>query len=104
MGYMRHHAIIVSSWKDEHIEEAHSLAVALFPDVSEIIESKMNGTRSFFIPPDGSKEGWEVSREGDDHRCAFTGLMEKSKLYLEWVEIQYGDDEHVTKIIDFGPK
>ena len=104
MGYMRHHAIIVSSWKDDHIQAAHRIAIDLEMAVSDIISSPMNHELSFFIAPDGSKEGWDDSKLGDTIRLAFKGWMKNSAFYFKWVEVQYGDDEHETKIIDFGPQ
>ena len=104
MGYNRHHAIIVSSWSDEHIETAHALARIFCRAVSGIVNSRSEGVRSFFIPPDGSKEGWEDSNDGDHERETFIASISREKLYLKWVEVQYGDDNKETKIVNYGPK
>lgn len=108
MGYTRHHAIVVTGLLRDNcgvsfprIEDAHAEARALFPRVTEIIESDLNGYGSFLIPPDGSKEGWSESDEGDAKRARFTGWL-RSKQYedgsspFRWVEVQYGDDERET--------
>ena len=58
MGYMRHHAIVVSS-AYVNLNNARSSARKFNLNPSQIIESRVNGYKSFFIPPDGSKEGWE---------------------------------------------
>ncbi len=102
MGYTRHHAIVVSSWNKEHIDAAHRVADELKMSVSEVVHSEMNGILSFFVAPDGSKEGWEDSDIGDVSRSTFKAWIRESGFYLKWVEVQYGDDEHRTKIIDFG--
>ena len=99
---MKHHAIVLTTWKDEHIEEAHNKAKSLFDHVTEIVPSNMNGYRSFFIPPDGSKEGWSESETGDMRRAAFKHWLAEQNLYIKWVEFQYGDDEGETEIIEFG--
>lgn len=69
MGYMKHNTIVVTSYSEESIEEAHAFAKKLF-DVTtptfhvmkivyEIIMSSINRYYSFFIAPDGSKEEYE---------------------------------------------
>jgi len=105
MGYMRHNAIIVSSSIDDLFYEAHKKATEIFPWVSPISPLAMNGVRSFFIPPDGSKEGWNDSNEGDERREAFKEFLNSKRwddgsTSLDWVEIQYGDDQKQTLIVD----
>jgi hypothetical protein len=106
MGYIRHHAIIVTSGIDELIEAAHEQARACFTaeQVSPIAESPVNGYRSFFVAPDGSKEGWEASAMGDGQRDEFVGWLNRQRYgdgstSLRWVEVQYGDDNDETKIV-----
>lgn len=110
MGYMRHHAIVVTGILRDltlssfpRIEDAHAEALELFPRVSPIVESEINGYGSFFIPPDGSKEGWAESSAGDGKRARFRVWL-YSKEYedgsspFKWVEVQYGDDERETVV------
>lgn len=107
MGYMRHHAIIVTSFKEESIRRAHNEAGDWgFPDsmLGQILKSPMNEYYTFMIGPDGSKEGWEESNEGDDKRINFIRWMDTQRYDdgsspLDWVEVQYGDDERETKIV-----
>lgn len=58
MGYMRHHAIIVTSWTGDALVPARQAALSIFPpdQVSGIVNGAMNGYASFFVGPDGSKE------------------------------------------------
>ena len=105
MGYMRHHAIVVTSWSDEHIVAAHSVAKTLFSAVSEIITSPVNRYKSFMVAPDGSKEGWDDSNSGDGRRANFVMWLDGQRFEddsspLAWAEIQYGDDELETKIVN----
>lgn len=104
MGYIRHHAIVVTSTYDHDLlEKARLVAASKFApeQVSAIVRGTINDTLSFFIGPDGSKEGWEHSDEGDDARDAFISWL-RSTVYedgcgpLQWVEIQYGDDDYET--------
>jgi hypothetical protein len=101
MGYMCHHAIVVTSWNEAHIHEVIEKAKEIFPrGVSNIVEGYVNEQYSFFIGPDGSKEGWPDSDEGDARRDEFvTWLSTQSLLYCDWVEVQFGDDYHHTKVI-----
>lgn len=106
MGYMRHHAIVVTSWKPELLAEAHAkareIAGAL---VSPIVEGVTNGYASFLIAPDGSNEGWEDSDRGDAQRAAFLTWADAQRYSdvstaLDWVEVQFGDGERETRIVN----
>jgi hypothetical protein len=93
MGYMRHHAIVVTG-NGKHLEAAHDRAVQLGMTVSAVERSDTNCVESFCVFPDGSKEGWERSDEGDSQRDALISGL--SREWLQWVEVQYGDDERRT--------
>lgn len=103
MGYMVHHAIVVTSSITELIEEAQREAFRIFGTlVTPIVESNVNGYRSFLVAPDGSKEGWDESDLGDRRRSRFVAWL-RSKYYsdgsssLKWVEVQYGDAKNNTR-------
>jgi hypothetical protein len=103
MGYMRHHAIVVTSWKKSLLNEAHQKALQIFKWVSSISPETVNGYQSFFIPPDGSKEGWPDSDEGDSDRKEFIEWLDLQRYQdkstpLDWVEIQYADEDYDNKI------
>lgn len=104
MGYMRHHAIVVSSFNKESIEEAHDTAVGLGMSVTGVSGSAVNGYRSFLVAPDGSKEGWSESDRGDEQRATFVEWL-KGRAYddgstlLDWVHVQFGDQNLHTEII-----
>lgn len=101
MGYMRHHAIIVTTKYGgrEAIVPAHLKAIDLFDprQVSEIAEAPVNGYYSFCIFPDGSKEGWDDSDTGDRARDAMVEWLVGQS--LDWVEVQYADDNWLTEIV-----
>lgn len=91
MGTIHHHAILVTGW-DESLDKAHQKAVEIFPWVSGISPEGRNGYRTFFIPPDGSKEGWEDSDKGDVRRKAFFKFLgEQKRFFVEAVEVGYGE-------------
>jgi hypothetical protein len=102
MGYMRHHAIIVTDNK-ESVELAHKIASTIFPYVSPITPEVVNGYCSFFIPPDGSKEGWEESETGNNQRDDFVRQIAIPELeHLTWVEVQFYDDNDDNRITRKG--
>lgn len=105
MGYIRHHTIIITSFDHKTILEVTREAKKIFSSlVSNVIKS-MNGFESFFIAPDGSKEGWEDSDFADRGRKQFIKFI-KSKTCMDgsnpisFVEIFYGDNDGECKIIN----
>lgn len=115
MGYMAHHTIVVCGWQEGAVKAAHAKAVELcdgvmnrdtgepgYTLVSPILGPYVNGYTSFFISPDGSKEGWDTSQLGDTAREAFTEWLQEQRKdgkYLDWVEVRFGgDDPHKARI------
>ena len=110
MGYIKHHTIVVTGWQDEKLKKAHQKAKEVFEKnfesepyekpfasrlVSDIIKGLTNGQSSFFIAPDGSKEGWATSDNGDNARKEFLDWLQKADKYCDYVEVSFGgDDEH----------
>lgn len=106
MGYHRHHAILVTGCDDAALMAAHAYASDLFlpPSshyqeplcwVSPISPNAINGYRSFFVAPDGSKEGWDPSYDADDRRRKFTDwLVTRAQhgMYLDWAEVAFYDE------------
>jgi len=115
MGHICHHAIIVTAYEDD-IERAHEVAEKIFSrsveddwrittaTVSPILKGQVNGYDSFCIAPDGSKEGWDHSDQGDQCRKEFIDWLEKqafedgSNSYA-FAEIQFGDDYCDNKVL-----
>lgn len=105
MGHIRHHAIIFTSCIKEDVEKAHAEASAIFgSSVSGLSPEATNGYVTFLVGPDGSKEGWEESRYGDEKREKFKKWLLENDLGGRSHEIQYGDDygvNWVKKIEDY---
>ena len=110
MGYMRHHALVVTSWKDSVLHAVHAAAVQFATDagmactVTPIIPGTVNGIRTFVVCSDGSKEGWAESDAGDSVRAAVIKecdlhLYSDGSSPLSWVLVQYGDDDHDTRVV-----
>lgn len=108
MGYIRHHSITVTSFDNNLIADAHNVAIGIFDGlVTDVIESNTNGYKSFFIAPDGSKEGWAESSEGDRNRSKFIKWVneqayEDGSNALSYCEFFYGDDERMSQIEDYN--
>lgn len=110
MGHIRHHAIIVTSWDEDTIGKARKKALRIFSklvrdqplhldfEISPLIESPLNAYKTFIIPPDGSKEGWDLSVLGDRCRDEFVDWLEAQKYDdgsspVDWAVVRYGDDD-----------
>lgn len=98
MGNIRHNAIIVtgSDYPDaiEKFDSAHQKARELFGElVSEPIEGVINGYRSFFVAPDGSKEGWSESDQYDIKRRELCDFIDS---------LAYGDGSNAVHFVDVG--
>lgn len=106
MGYIKHDAIVVTSWDDKHFAAVHAKAKELLgavPDslgtgeynyVSEIVDSRMNGQQSFLIAPDGSKEGWDTSTVAEERRAEFLTWLERdARCYATALVARFGGDD-----------
>lgn len=118
MGYIKHHAIIVVSWDDKLLKKVHAKAKKIFKEkfaqdelvrngeklVSPIIDSIINSYQSFFIAPDGSKEGYNTSTLGNDARDEFIKYI-KSLAYsdgsnaVNYTEVFFGEDNNESKVL-----
>ena len=104
MGYMRHHAICVTSWDADELARARSAALNRGLLVSAIIAGAINGEDSFFCAPDGSKEFWPESEKFDEARESFAVWLrgrcdEDGASSLAWCEVQYGDDDGDDRLL-----
>ncbi len=97
MGYIRHHAIAVTSWNIDLIQKAHKKAIQIFKNrTSNLMEGDINEFKTFFIAPDGSKEGCGESDIGDVQRKTFKDWIKKQAYEdgsnsLSFCEFFYGD-------------
>lgn len=114
MGYMVHHMIVVTSYHLELVQRAHARAREIFcvprmaagkhMQVTDILTSPVNHYYTFFVPPDGSKEGWSDSEDGDARRALFITWLnaqrfEDGSTSLKWAEVQYGDDSRDNRML-----
>lgn len=105
MGYMVHHAIVVSSWDEKRLKVVWRKAKTVFAKtqcaVSAITPMANNSTRSFFVAADGSKKGWDDSRNGYQARSKFLDYLRDLKPYPpEYVLVQYGDENGHDYVVE----
>lgn len=103
MGYMRHDAIVVTSWDSEAIEEAATKARELGLEVLGPSPASINNTRTMLVCPDGSKEGWDDSNAFDAKREAYVEYLNSVRYgdnssCLSWVALAYGPDDCAAEI------
>lgn len=98
MGVMCHHAIVVTCGYGNHAQQAHDKAVEIFGQtgVSNLSAELVNGNQSFCVWPDGSKEGWSESADGDARRESFVSWLDRQRYEdgstpLKWVEVAFGE-------------
>lgn len=107
MGYMVHHALVVtgsarSDYRPEawpSAEDAHEAAIKIAQklgacEVTNLTAESVNGYRSFMIAPDGSKAGWSDSAAGDQTRAEMVAwLREHGRSgWFSWAVVRFGDE------------
>lgn len=111
MGYMRHHAIVVTGWRDDLLSVRDKVAgIVTATDncmirVTPLTDKATNSYASFLVAPDGSKEGWDTSDAGDEARAEIIKYLdslrhEDGSTSVDWVEVQFGDDDRETIIVN----
>lgn len=103
MGYIKYDAIIVSGEIRERVEAAWMVAKRYLPDTtSAIVYHPVNSGASFFIAPDGSKEGWPDEDPYNDAMAEF-GDWAGSLNFIEgfgcsFIHVRYGGDDDNAEI------
>ena len=105
MGYEAQKLLVVSCWQAEQLAVAHEMAVQHFGKWAQLVTPIMgpfvNQRASFFVAPDGSKEGWDSS---DDVDYALERYLDWLTNYrkeepwsynpFRWGLYQFSADEH----------
>lgn len=99
MGVIKHHAIVVTGYDMEDMKDTRRFAELCNLNPTPIMHSPVNGYKTFFIPPDGSKEGWGPSNDGDEERDRFKKFLRRRNKE-DWAEISYGGDDGYSKVED----
>jgi hypothetical protein len=99
MGVMNHNAVIVTTWSDDRANKLQTWIDEQSDRDRELIVragSWVNGHHSFAVLPDGSKEGWTDSDEGDALRDRFIERLSQDDYDdgsspWDWVEVGFGE-------------
>lgn len=110
MGTISHDALIVSGWESSAVETAHKAAMEVaaamveehdphHTDWTQLIgpvqSGVMNGYCFFFVAPDGSKEWWGHSDQGDQLReQIIEAVRDVQVVKVRWGEL--GDEVEVV--------
>lgn len=113
MKNIKHHAIIVTCNDKESLVLVRNEILRLYKSnmeaknanqlVSPIIDSLINKFCSFFISPDGSKEGYDASDDGDRIRKKIVEFLNSladadGSNSIKFVEVAFGNDEGTATI------
>jgi len=99
MGMIQHRTLVLTSCEEKLLRKVNRKAKTIFKKhkllscVAEIAGEGMNGYKTFFIAPSGSKLGWGVDQ---DHEAATNLLIErisglKDKELIEAVSVSFGE-------------
>ncbi len=108
MGHAKHHAIIVTTWKEEGFRDLEFFLATLGCRHSIQDGFSINGYRSAVVWPDGSNEGWADSDEGDAIRDKLVEWLrtqcnvEDGSSWFEWVEVGYSSDSGTATVERMG--
>jgi hypothetical protein len=114
MRNIKHHAIIVTSNDKAQIELVRKRCIELYNQFMEFNNGKalvgnltlgvINNFYSFMIAPDGSKEGYDTSDDGDLVRkkiCNFIDSLKSPEGYnaVNYVEVYFGSDDGTANVL-----
>jgi hypothetical protein len=112
---IKHHTIIITSNDKPKLEGLRKRIISLYTEkmeakkgaqlVSPLVDSLINNFSTFFIAPDGSKEGYDASDDGDRIRKMVIELIEDEiedddSNEIRYLEVFYGDDNKEADIIN----
>ena len=102
MGIIQHHTVIATTWNHERANEFQEWIDSELNDRERQLivraVSWVNNYHTFVLVPDGSKEGWKTSDEGDNLRdrmvCKLVFYNDKGDdggSPWDWVECTFGE-------------
>jgi len=115
MRNIQHHVLIITCNDRNTLELIRQKAAELFKTymeassgsklLTEIKESLINNYFTFFIIPDGSKEGYDASDDGDIIRQKLIEhlktVIAATEFHLSYAELAFGGDDGKAAIINY---
>lgn len=99
MGYIRHNAIVATAWQEGAVDALIAFSESI--GAGAVASPKVvNWHQTAMVYPDGSKEGWSDSDDGDERRAQIREWLDAGHFYWAWVEIAYGHDDGRAEIVD----
>jgi len=105
MGHTTHKVIVVTSWKEEVLDEVAAEARGCGLVVLGPGEKVLNGFRTLVVCSNGSKAGWPEEQDYSSLMRWFAEYLdgiryEDGSSCLEWVFLAYGNDDNGATILD----
>lgn len=98
MGYIEHNAVVVVCFDcppEKPAPDVEGFRATLPDEFARLligpITAAVNGDLTYCFLPDGSKEGWTTSNEGDEYRRSFVELFRDC--YADIAHIRFGGDD-----------
>lgn len=105
MGHIKHHtmSVVDYGYPNSYIElkKARNKTIELGMTASDIVTSPVNEYHSFFVAPDGSKEGWNESLIGDKQREELVNFIRRECPSLVFAEVAINVDGKEVDIEDY---
>ncbi len=92
MGQIEHKAVVATLHLTEDVEKVDKWIESRRSSHRQLfakLPSWANGYVTYCLAPDGSKEGWPTSKDGDRLRDSFINFLEEGDLGC-WAEVLYG--------------
>jgi len=93
MGIINHECVIATAHSDEDMQKVKDWVSSIDEKYRKLFvfaPSITNFQGTVFMAPDGSKKGWDTSKEAAGIRDRFIGLIVSLGTF-NWVEVGYGE-------------
>jgi len=94
MGYIAHDTVLAATWREGDKARILAFRDTLLEKWQHLlvgpVHAMTNGDDFWAFMPDGSKERWDTSNQGDDYRKAFIALLDE--LGVDYVCVRWGGD------------
>lgn len=104
MGYIKHDAIIVTTYSQERMDLLVGAATRIGVTLAGPVESPINHMLTALVAPDGSKEGWPESDEGDARRARLIEWLDSQRFTdgsspYSWAHVSYSSDDRKARVV-----